>query len=161
MTEVKTSQLLQALDQRIRTVVEEVIVEMLASGPADDFAARARRSRARFSNRVLRVLEPGERPARRGRPRGTPRKQLEGKIVRTVASPKGPVIYTKNDKYLRQPDGSLLKLSRVKGSFEPARAMGYSSAEYQVARRHRWPMPCPMDFVPHRNGASGKRSRRG
>ncbi len=146
--------LVQALDQRIRVIVEEVLSTMLTRQTQGGRGAVAERSGRTVTNH--------EAAVKNGRKRGRPRKdqpEIEGKIVKTTSTPQGTVVYTDNDKFLRRKDGSVIRVSHVKGSLEPVRAMGYSSAQYQLARRHNWPMPCPMDFELPARSRRGRRAK--
>jgi hypothetical protein len=145
--------LVQALDERIRAIVEEVLSTVLTRQTQGGRGAVVVRSGRTVTNH-----QPVVRNGRRGRPRKD-QAEIEGKIVKTTSTPQGTVIYTDNEKYLRRRDGSVIRVSHVKGSLEPVRAMGYSSAQYQLARRHNWPMPCPMDFEPPARGRRGRRAK--
>jgi hypothetical protein len=140
--QMQENYLVQVLDERIRHVVEDVLSKMLASEaqPSKGAASVAHTN--------------GKGNGRRAKGRQV---DVQGKVLKTVSTPRGSLIYTDGQKYLRKSDGSLLKVSNVKGSLEPARAMGYSSSQYQLARRYHWPLPCPVDFeLPDRR----KRGRR-
>lgn len=143
----------QALDERIRAIVEEVLADLLTGQSEGARGAAAERSGRTVTNYQA---EPTTR--RRGRPRKGAA-EIAGRIVKQMSTPQGTVIYTDRDKYLRRRDGSVIRVSHVKGSLEPVRAMGYSSAEYQLARRHHWPMPCPMDFEPPTRARRGRRAK--
>ncbi len=153
-TQRENNYLVQALDARIRTIVEEVLSTMLTRGTPTDRGPALARSGANGGS-----LHPALGNGRRGRPRKGQQGEIEGKIVKTTSTPQGTVVYTENDKYLRRRDGSVIRVSHVKGSLEPVRAMGYSSAQYQLARRHKWPMPCPMDFEPPARARRGRRAK--
>jgi hypothetical protein len=148
--------LVQALDARIRTIVEQVLSKVLSTR-----ATRSSLEGISLVRSATNGVAKGANGRRRGR--GRPRKdhgaEIQGKIVKTVSTPQGSVIYTGNEKYLKQRNGSIIKISHIRGSLEPARAMGYSSSQYQLARRYNWPMPCPIDFEPPPRARRGRRPR--
>jgi hypothetical protein len=148
---IQENYLVQVLDERIRQVVEDVLSKMLTE--QSQWPRRRAVEAHSNGNHLNHKRRPEQtKSGRRGR-----RVEISGKVLKTVSTPRGSIVYTEGQKYLRQRDGSVVKVSNVKGSLDPARAMGYSSSQYQLARRYHWPLPCPVDFeLPARN----KRGRR-
>ena len=156
MSRAQENYWLSALDERIRNVVEQVLSRILMEGTKtarrEVVLGRVSGDGINLKGSVVQTRRP------RGRPPGR-KIEIEGKIVKKTPTREGSLIYTNKEKYLQRRNGSLIKVSHVKGSLEPARAMGYSSAQYQLARRYHWPMPCPMEFVPPPRRPRGRRPK--
>lgn len=126
--------LAQALDKRIRAIVDETLEETvrnaireivqeelanaLATGAAAPAAIGTRRRAAASARRA--------QATRRGR---TARAAVSGKTC------------------------------DVAGCGKPYRSQGYCAAHYQAARKYNWPMPAPQNFTPPPRPARGRPPR--
>lgn len=134
MARIPTSNpLTQALDKRIRAVVEETL---------DDAVRVAIRNivREELSQALGGVVAaPAAIGARRvGRPPG--RRIAAGRKARGAAA--------------TAEEGA--KNCEVVGCKRPYRSQGYCAAHYQAARKYEWPMPAPKNFSPPARPARGR-----
>lgn len=115
--------LAQALDKRVRAVVDETMEDALRGS-----------IRRIVQEELAAALGNGAAPAsigarRGGRPSG--RRVEAKKKARTNGSP--------------AKEGA--KPCEVAGCKRPYRSQGYCAAHYQAARKYDWPMPAPKGFV--------------
>jgi len=121
--------LANALDNRVRAVVEEALENALR-GPI----------RRVIQEELASALATGAAPraigARRGA-RAPGRRAKPGKPNGAVAA----------------------RVCEVAGCKRPYRSQGYCAAHYQAARKYGWPMPAPKGFVPPPRPPRGRPAR--
>lgn len=127
-----------ALDKRIRAVVDETLEDMVRE--AVRTMVREELSMALGAVATQAAPAAAAPSARRvGRPRGRP--------VATAAA--------------RGPRVDAGKLCAVVGCKRPYRSQGYCAAHYQAARKYDWPMPAPTSFQPPPRPARGRPPKEG
>ncbi len=115
----------QALDQRIRSIVEETVEETVRNVIREELSQL-------LGSTSAAAPAPASAPAtkRRGRPPG----KTATKAARSTKS-----------KAAGTSAGA--RPCNVVGCKRPYRSQGYCAAHYQSARKHGWPMPAPDNFV--------------
>lgn len=133
--------LAEALDKRIRAVVEEAVQTIVR----DEVRTVLREELASLLGSMA-----GATPAPSAMKRRAPGRAPKAG-ARTAKAPKA----TGAARGRAKADGEDTTCG-VSGCNRPYRSRGYCAAHYQAARKYGWPMPCPKDFVPPPRPARGR-----
>lgn len=136
MARLSSNPLSDALDKRIRAVVDETLEDLVRD--AVRTIVREELSQALGAVATQAAPSGGEAPSARrvGRPRS-------GRVAAATGT-------------TRAPRAEAGKLCAVVGCKRPYRSQGYCAAHYQAARKYDWPMPAPASFQPPPRPARGR-----
>ena len=135
--------LAEALDKRIRAMVEEAVQSVVR----DEVRTALREEFASLLGSMAGAA-PAPTPARRRGP-GRGAKAARARTTRVSRTTTGAA----RARAKAEGDDTTCGVS---GCNRPYRSRGYCAAHYQAARKYGWPMPCPKDFVPPPRPARGR-----
>lgn len=133
--------LAEALDKRIRAMVEEALQTVVR----DEVRTALREELASILGSIS-----GEMPAPAAAKRGA-----AGRPTKAAATRATKTKTTRTTKARGAAAGAENKCG-VAGCNRPYRSRGYCAAHYQAARKYGWPMPSPKDFVPPPRPSRGR-----
>lgn len=137
MARLSTNPLSDALDKRIRAVVDETLEDVVREAVRTMVREELSQALGAVATQAAPAAAAAPSARRVGRPRGRPA------AAAISATSRGP----------RAEPG---KLCAVVGCKRPYRSQGYCAAHYQAARKYDWPMPAPASFQPPPRPARGR-----
>ncbi|AKU89771.1 hypothetical protein [Vulgatibacter incomptus] len=122
MAKISNNPFANALDQRIRKIVEETVEAAVRTNLREIFAEELAQALGTGAPQV--AAPAAKRPGRKPGPKAA------AKTAKAAAPG-------------RKPAG---KKCEVVGCNRPYRSQGYCAAHYQAARKYDWPLPAPENF---------------
>lgn len=133
--------LAEALDKRIRAMVEEALQTVVR----DEVRSALREELASIVGSISGGMPAPAAPKRRGA--GRPAKATATRTTKAA----------KPSRAARSREAAAgEEKCGVAGCNRPYRSRGYCAAHYQAARKYGWPMPAPKDFVPPPRPSRGR-----